>query len=404
MRARDIIAYAAASLGGYRGRTALVLLAMSISVASVVLLTALGEGAKRYVLGEFQTLGTHMLVVLPGKSETAGGAMGSVMGVTPRELTLEDARALRRNPAVVAVAPINVGEVNASWQGRSRSVGLLGTVKELNDIRHWKIARGQFLPQQDWDRSSPVCVLGDSVRRDLFGNHQALGQWLRVAQTRCRVIGLFARKGKTIDVNLDEEIALPVTLAQSLLNVSSLFRIIVGVRSQQDMEPVRRFIIDTIRKRHHGEEDITVITQDAVLKSFGNILSALSYGISGIAAISLVVAGILIMNVMLVVVAQRRPEIGLLKALGASRRQILLLIQAEAALLSLTGAALGLSIGLLGGWAIHAHYPDLQTTPPLWAVLAAIGVALATGLLFSLMPARQAARLDPVLALQQGHG
>ncbi len=404
MRARDVIGYGWSSLAGYRGRTALVLLAMSISVASVVLLTALGEGAKRYVLGEFQSLGTHMLVVLPGKSETAGGAIGNVMGITPRELTLEDARALKRNPAVVSVAPINVGEVEASWRGRSRSVGLLGTVRELNDIRHWKIARGQFLPQQDWDRSSPVCVIGDTVRRDLFGRHLALGQWLRVAQTRCRVIGLLARKGKTIDVNLDEEIIVPVALAQSLLNVSSLFRIIVGVRSQEEMDEVRQFIIDTIRKRHHGEEDITVITQDAVLKSFDNILSALTYGISGIAAISLVVAGILIMNVMLVVVAQRRPEIGLLKALGASRRQILLLILAEATLLSLMGAALGLLVGLIGSWAIHASFPDLQTTPPLWAVLAAIGVALITGLLFSLMPARQAARLDPVLALQQGHG
>jgi len=157
---------------------------MSISVASVVLLTALGEGARRYVLGEFQSLGTHMLVVLPGKSETAGGAIGNVMGITPRELTLDDARALKRNPAVVSVAPINVGEVEASWRGRSRSVGLLGTVRELNDIRQWKIARGQFLPEQDWDHSSPVCVVGDSIRKDLFGNHRALGQWIRIAKAR----------------------------------------------------------------------------------------------------------------------------------------------------------------------------------------------------------------------------
>jgi len=404
MRPRDVIGYGWGSLAGYRGRTLLVLLAMSISVASVLLLTALGEGARRFVLGEFQSLGTHMLVVLPGRSETAGGSFGTALGVTPRALTLDDARAIRRHPAIDAVAPLNIGEVEAQWRNRGRSIGLMGSSSELNRIRQWKMARGQFLPAVDWDRAPPVCVLGHRIRDELFGPQQAIGQWLRLGNSRCRVIGVFAAQGKTIDVNLDEQIIVPVALAQNLLNVSSLFRIIVGVRSQEQMDEARQFILDTLRRRHHGVEDVTVITQDAVLETFDNILSALTYGISGIAAISLLVAGILIMNVMLVVVTQRSAEIGLLKALGASRHHILLLILGEAALLSLIGAALGFAVGLGGSWAVRQWFPNLQSAPPPWAMIASVCVALGTGLLFSLLPARRAARLDPVLALQKGRG
>ncbi len=404
MRLRDVIGYGWGSLAGYRGRTLLVLLAMSISVASVLLLTALGEGARRFVLGEFQSLGTHMLVVIPGRSETAGSAFGNVMGVTPRPLTLDDARALQRHPAITAVAPLNIGEVEAEWRNRGRSIGIMGSTAELNRIRGWRIAQGRFLPPGDWEHAPPVCVLGHRIRNELFGRQSALGQWLRLGEYRCRVIGVLAAQGKTIDVNLDDQVVMPVAFAQSLLNVSSLFRIIVGVRSDRQLDEARRFIIDTLRERHHGEEDVTVITQDAVLQAFDNILSALTYGISGIAAISLLVAGILIMNVMLVVVTQRRSEIGLLKALGASRQAILLLFLAEAALLSLAGAALGFVVGIGGSWSVRLVFPDLQAQPPLWAMLSSVAVALLTGLLFSLLPARQAARLDPVEALQKGKG
>ncbi len=404
MRAADIVVFSWRSLAGYRGRSLMVLLAMSIGVASVLLLTALGEGARRFVLGEFQSLGTHMLVVLPGRSETAGGALGNALGVIPRALTLDDARALRRDPSIASVAPLNVGEVQVQWRGRGRSVGLMGSSRELIDIRGWRMAAGRFLPAVDWDRSPPVCVIGHRIRNELFGRHAAIGQWLRLGPQRCRIIGVLAAQGKTIDVNLDEQVIVPVALAQSLLNVPSLFRIIIAVRSQAQMEHARRFILDTLKRRHHGEEDVTVITQDAVLETFDNILSALTYGISGIAAISLIVAGVLVMNVMLVVVTQRRSEIGLLKALGASRRGILALILGEAALLSLLGAALGLAVGLSGSALIRSQYPDLQASPPLWALFASVGVALATGLLFSLLPARRAARLDPVDALQRGRG
>ena len=400
MIANDIVFYGWQSLKGYHARTLLMLLAMSISVASVLILTALGEGARRYVIGEFATLGTNLVIVMPGKSETSGAGIGNMMGVTPRDLTLEDARALTRHPSVVRVAPLNVGAVEASWQSRKREVSLMGTTAELLQVRQWKMASGQFLPSNDWDRATPVCVIGKKIRDEIFGAHAALGKWIRLGENRYRVIGIMASEGRSIGVDVQELVIIPVASAQALLNTPSLFRILIEAKSRESMPRVIDFAVDTIRKRHHGEEDVTVITQDAVIQTFDNILSALTYAVGGIAAISLAVSGILIMNVMLVAVAQRTAEIGLLKALGASRRHILSLILVEAMQLSLIGAAFGFIIGHAGSWMIRLFLPDLDAYPPLWAMLSSVLVALTTGLLFSLLPARKAARLDPVNALQ----
>ena len=397
----DYIRYSWQSLKGYRARTVLMLMAMSIGVASVLLLTALGEGARRYVNGEFASLGTNLVIVMPGKSETSGVGLNNMMGVTPRDLTLDDAQALTRHPAVTRIAPLNVGAVEASWQNRKREVTIMGSTHELLALRHWKLAAGQFLPADDWDRASPVCVIGKKIRDELFGAHAALGQCIRLGENRYRVIGIMASEGRSIGTDVQEAVIIPVASAQSLLNAPSLFRILIETRSRASMQPVIDFTVKTIRQRHHGEEDVTVITQDAVLQTFDKILAALTYGVGGIAAISLAVAGILIMNVMLVAVSQRTAEIGLLKALGASRDKIQLLILAEAVLLTLCGILLGFIIGLGGCWGLRLALPELQAYPPAWALLASFLVALTTGLVFSLMPARKAAKLDPVLALQR---
>ncbi len=402
MISSDIIFYGWQSLKGYRARTLLMLLAMSISVASVLLLTALGEGARRYVNNEFSSLGTNLIIVIPGRNETSGVGLSSMMGVTPRDLTLEDARALTRHRAVTRIAPLNVGAVEASWQNRKREITLLGSTHDLLPLRHWELDAGQFLPDLDWDRATPVCVIGKKIRDELFGAHAALGQWIRLGQNRYRVIGIMASEGRSIGMDVQETVIIPVASAQALLNTPSLFRIMIETKSRATMQGVIDFTVNTLRERHHGEEDVTVITQDAVLQTFDNILATLTYAVAGIAAISLVVAGILIMNVMLVAVSQRIAEIGLLKALGASRRKILLLILTEAMLLSLLGAAIGFIIGMTGSWGIRIALPEFEAYPPLWAMLASLLVALVTGLLFSLLPARKAARLDPVNALQ-GH-
>ncbi|MEA3411554.1 MAG: ABC transporter permease [Pseudomonadota bacterium] len=401
LRGADVLRYSLGSLQGFPSRTVLMLIAMAIGVCAVVVLTSLGEGARRYVIGEFSSLGTNLIIVIPGRSETSGINPSTMMGETPRDLTLDDARALLRSYSVRRVAPINVGSADVNWKGRSREAVILGSTHDLAAIRHWELGQGRFLPKVDLDRAAPVTVIGGKIRDELFGARHALGEWIRIGDRRFRVIGIMGSEGRSIGVDVQETVIVPIASAQQMFNTSSLFRLLVEARSRDAIEPVKRFVIKTIQERHQGEKDVTVITQDAVLNTFDRILGALTWAVGGIGAISLAVAGILIMNVMLVAVSQRTAEIGLLKALGASPRQIVTLFLSEAVLLSALGAVAGLLLGELGSLAIRHAFPVFPAHAPVWAVVMAPGVALLTGLLFSLMPARRAARLDPVLALSR---
>lgn len=395
----DILRYSWSALLAYPSRTFLMLTAMSIGVAAVVMLTALGEGARRYISNEFTSLGTNLVIVFPGYSETSGLNPIAMVGTTPRDLTLDDAQVLNRNPNIRRIAPINIGSVNARFQGRSREVPVMGSNYELLNIRHWKLSQGQFLPETDLDRATPVCVIGSKIRDELFDTQAAVGKWLHLGDRRFRVIGIMASEGRSIGVDVQDTIIIPVASAQQLFNTPSLFRILVEAKTRSVIEDVKQSTIEIIKERHQGKRDVTVITQDAVLLTFDRILSTLTYAIGGIAAISLAVAGILIMNVMLVAVSQRTAEIGLLKALGAPQGVIIRLILSEAIMLSAFGAITGLLLGELGCFAIRQAFPDLPVYAPVWAILTAVSVSLLAGFIFSLLPARQAARLDPVLAL-----
>ncbi len=399
LHSSDIATFSWQALRGYPARTLLMLLAMAIGVGSVVVLTALGEGARRYVMDEFSSLGTNLLIVFPGRSETTGIDPSAMMGETTRDLTLDDAKALLRSSRVKRIAPLNVGQVEASRGSRSREVVVIGANHDLLAVRHWEMGQGQFLPEMDLDRAAPVAVIGKIIRDELFGAERALGEWIRLGDRRFRVIGVVGSEGRSIGVDVQETVIIPVASTQQMFNTSSLFRILVEANNREDIEPAKQLIIEVLQKRHQGERDVTVVTQDAVLATFDKILGALTFAVGGIAAISLAVAGILIMNVMLVAVSERTAEIGLLKALGASRGQILLLILSEALLLSALGGLCGLGLGELGCWIIRQVFPILPAYAPAWVVGTVFGVALITGLLFSLLPARRAARLDPVLAL-----
>ncbi|MCK5003246.1 MAG: ABC transporter permease [Gammaproteobacteria bacterium] len=398
MRINDVIQFAFHAMQGYRTRTYLMLLAMAIGVASVVLLTSLGEGARLYVTQQFSSLGTNLLIILPGRSETTGG-MPPMMGETPRDLTLQDVAALQRSRYVKQLAPIVVGAAPVSYQQLEREVMIMGSTASLYSVRQLKLSRGQFLPELEITRASPECVLGHTLYKELFGNVSPLGKWVRVSEYRCRVIGVLEEEGVSLGMHMGEVLIMHAASAQTLFNVNSVFRILVEAQSQEVMEKLRQDVIKIISARHDGEDDITVLSQDALLKTFDRILTALTYSLGGIAAISLLVAGIMIMNVMLVAAAQRTTEIGLLKALGAPRKQIIMLFLTESACLSLIGAMLGLFFGLAGNWVLQHYFPDFPFQAPDWALWSAVGVALGTGLLFGLLPARHAANLDPVLAL-----
>ncbi len=399
MRPLDTIRFGLGSLGSNRVRTALMLLAMSIGVAAVVLLTGIGNGARLYIVDQFASLGTNLVIVIPGRAETANNTPATLIGETPRDLTLEDAAAVMRSELVERVAPLNIGELNAVRQGRERQVPVLGSSASFLAIHHLKLALGSFLPEEDWDIARPVCVLGSKVSQELFGREPAIGELIRLGGYRCRVIGILASEGRSLGFDTQEMVMVPVAFAQMLYNTSGLFRILVEGKDLESLERLKKHIKATIAKRHYGEEDVTIITQDSILATFDKILRSLTLTVAGIAAISLVVAGILIMNVMLMSVAQRTAEIGLCKALGGTRRQIMAMLVSEALLLSVIGGILGLLLGFAGSWGIAQVYPELTTTPPLWAVAAAMATALGTGLIFSLLPAGRAARLDPIRAL-----
>ena len=398
MKPADTLQFASLSLRSSPTRTLLMILAMSIGVAAVVVLTALGEGARRYVVGQFSSLGTNLLIVFPGRTETAGIGPGMLLGQIPREITLDDAEALLRSPAIRRLAPLTVGSSNISRGALNREVLVLGSNADLLDVRHMSIGQGEFLPRGDIDDTSPVCVLGAKIRRELFGPEPAIGEWIRLGDRRFRVIGVLEEQGESMGFNTDELVMVPVASAHMLFNTSGLFRILVEAKSRDTIAQAKRDT-ERIMFERHGERDVTVVTQDAVLATFDRILRALTLAVGGIAAISLSVAGILIMNVMLIAVSQRVREIGLLKALGAPAAQIRKLFFAEAALLSGIGSLAGLVLGEFGTFLIGQAYPVLPVAAPWWAVLAAFGTSLGTGILFSVWPARRAAKLDPVMAL-----
>jgi putative ABC transport system permease protein len=397
MSPADVFRFALRALRGHRLRTSLSLAGVAIGVGAVVILTALGEGARRYVTGQFQALGTNILILAPGRNETTGGMPG--LGGVPNDLTLDDMVAIRRQiPEVLWIAPVVMGTETVAYGERRRQVAVSGTTAEMKAIRQLRSARGRYLPEGELHRGEAVAVLGHKVARELFRDEDPVGHVIRVGAWRARVIGVTVPRGMQLGLDMDDLVVVPVAAAMRLFNRRSLFRVFIQVRSAQEVETARAKVVHLLTERH-GEEDVTCITQDAVMTGFGAILTALTVALAAIAAVSLGVAGIGIMNVMLVSVSERTREIGLLKAVGAGRGQVLAVFLAEAVVLSTCGGLLGLAAGQAGVRALVALYPALPAQPPPWAVAAALGVSAAVGAVFGVLPARRATRLDPVAAL-----
>lgn len=399
MRTIDVFALAAGALVKHRLRSGLSLVGVSIGVASVVLLTALGEGARRYVGGQFQSLGTNLLIVIPGKTDTTGGIPG--LGGAPNDLTLQDAEALRRGiPRARLVVPITLGNDLVEHRERGRQVSVVGTTPGFLEARKLHVARGSFLPEVDPERGAPLAVLGSKIARELFVDENPIGGVVRIGGARMRVLGVLEPRGTQLGMDLDQVVVIPVATAMRLFDESSLFRVLIQVSAFQESESVRKSAIGILSERH-GEEDVTVVTQDSVVGALSSILQRLTWALAGIAAISLAVAGIGIMNVMLVSVSERTAEVGLLRAVGARRRQVVALFLAEAVLLSSAGGLAGLALSLALTRGLRWYFPDFPAGAPPWAIAAAVGVSLAVGATFGVLPARKASRVDPVLALSR---
>ncbi len=397
MSAEDTFRFAITAILQQPRRAGLSLLGVVIGVVAVIFLTALGEGARRYVTEQFLSLGTDVIVVIPGKTETTG-MMPGFTG-TPNDLTLDDARALlRRIPEAIRIAPISMGSETVSYGNKSRQVVILGSTSDFFELRGIPIAVGTRLPEGDIDRGANVTVLGQETARELFGGENPVGKSIRIGEWRIRVIGVNGPRGTHLGQNLDEVSIVPVATGMRMFNRTSLFRIMIQLRPHSDVEKVRRKIEAVILDRH-DEIDVTCMMPDSVVDSLAAIVSTLTLVLVGIAAISLAVAGIGIMNVMLVAVSERRAEIGLLKAVGATHRQVLQIFLMESLVISTSGGLIGLAVGYATVHFATWLYPALPAVAPLWAVISVLGLSVCAGGVFGVLPARRAMRLDPVIAL-----
>jgi putative ABC transport system permease protein len=396
MKFFDLLAFAAGALRGHRLRTALSVAGVAVGIAAVIVLTALGEGARRYVRQEFMSLGSNLLIIMPGKVETTGAMP---FGGVTHDLTLDDFRALARLPRTRTAAPVAVATETVTHGDRGRAVPIIGTTAGYLHVRHLDIAAGSFLPPGDPEQGGNEMVIGQKIARELFpGGENPLGQVVRAGPWRFRVVGVLGARGRSIGFDLDDVVFVPVETAMRMFNRASLFRVLIEVRVYQEMADAKRDVLALMRERHRTD-DVTVITQDSVVGAFSKILDALTLALVGIASVSLAVAGVGIMNVMLVSVTERRAEIGLLKAVGAADGQVLAAFLVEAALLALIGGVAGVALGAAAVRVFVDIYPTFPAAPPAWAVAAALSVSLLVGISFGVWPARRATRLDPVTAL-----
>ena len=399
MRLIDLIRYTLLALRRQRVRSVMLLTAVGLGVGAVVVLTALGEGARGYVMGEFAFLGKDTVIMFPGRKETTG-AMPPITGAASRAITLEEVAVLERTvPGVTSLAPLVIGNAPVSYKSRERESIVLGTTAAFFAIRQLEIGQGSNLPELSLNEGKQVAVIGQKLKTELFDNRRAIGQWIRLRDYRFRVIGVLTGSGDSFGADLSEAIFIPVASAQSVFNIHGLFRVMLKVQENYQVEDVKSQISKRMQALHEGEQDVTIISPDAMLSTFDDILRVMTLGVAGIAAISLVVSGILVMNVTLMSVKQRTAEIGLLKAVGAPAAQVRTLFLTEAALIATAGALVGMLLGRLLVAVGRQIYPSVPFVTPVWAMWSALGLAVGTALVFAWLPAQQAARMEPVDAL-----
>lgn len=399
MRFADLLRFSLLALRRQRFRSGMLLTAVGLGVAAVVILTALGEGARGYVLGEFAYLGKDTVIMFPGRKETTGG-MPPMTGTAAHDITLEEMAVLERAvPGVTSMAPMIVGNGPVSFKARVRDSMVLGTTAAFFAIQKLELAQGSALPDLALGEGKQVAVIGQKLKEALFDNGRAVGQWIRLRDSRFRVVGVLAGTGSSFGADLSEAIFIPVASAQSVFNVNGLFRVLLKVKENHAVEAVKTNIAKQMQLLHDGEQDVTIVSPDSMLSTFDDILKVMTLAVAGIGAISLVVSGILVMNVTLMSVKQRTAEIGLLKAVGAPATQVRTLFLTEAALIAAAGALVGMAVGNIIVLIGRQLYPNVPFATPVWALWASLALAVGTALLFAWLPAQQAANLEPVDAL-----
>jgi putative ABC transport system permease protein len=379
-------------------RSALSIVGIAIGVGSVILLTSIGQGARLYVASELQQFGTNILQVTPGKTETFG--IPGVMGGTTHKLTIDDAEALRRVPGVEAIVPAVIGQARVVAGEHGRDVYIYGVNHAAPEIWKVRARQGSFLPEGDPRVGAQVAVLGPKLKRELFGERNAIGSWVRAAGLRLRVIGVMEPKGRVLGFDMDDCAYVPVATAMGMFNVDELHEIDVAFAQETSPATVVAGVRRTLTDRHGGTEDFTVITQAAMLGVFDRIMNMVTAGVAAIAAVSLLVGAVGILTVMWISVGERTHEIGLARAIGATALQIRGMFLLEAVALSTVGGLAGLGGALGLAHAARLVLPGLAVSTPAAVVVLALAVTSLAGLASGIAPAQRAARLDPIEALR----
>ncbi|MBO9998723.1 MAG: ABC transporter permease [Cyanobacteria bacterium SID2] len=384
-------------------RSSLTMLGIIIGNASVIATIGVGQGAQKFVTEQVSSLGTNLLFIIPGSPEAQNRPVYS-----PQTLILEDAIAIAEQvPAVAEVAPqLNSSEL-VSYRNKNVSSLLYGTTPELLSVRDFDVAKGRFITDLDVKRNQQVVAIGSELADRLFGDLNPIGETIRIKNATFTVVGVMQPKGSTFGTNLDETVFVPVTtMANRIVGETSPYGLMVtfinvSIEDESQMDAAKFQIENLLRLRHNitDEDDFTVRSQKDLQETTSAITGALTVLLAAVASISLLVGGIGIMNIMLVSVTERTQEIGLRKAVGATQTDILMQFTIEAVLLAAMGGLVGTGIGI-SGILLISQFTNFQAGLSMTAIVLATGVSGGIGLIFGVLPARRAAKLDPIVALR----
>jgi putative ABC transport system permease protein len=397
MHIQDFIQLTTNAVRSQRMRSFLTALGIAVGIGSVVLLTSLGEGLHRYMLAEFTQFGTNLIGINPGRVTTHGVSGALISNVRP--LSIEDGQALKKISQVVDVVAVVQGNAAVKAGKKQRRATVYGIDPAAPEVFKLQMATGKFLPDDPPRAARSFAVLGSKVREELFGSGQVLGKRIRIGSERFRIIGSMESKGQMLGFDLDDAVWIPTAKALAMFNRESLMEIDVlykeGSSADEVSDQIKKILI-----ARHGSEDFTITTQEKMLDVLGNILNILTLAVAGLGGISLLVGGVGILTIMTIAVNERTNEIGLLRALGSEKNQILGIFLGEAVILASIGGLAGLVLGIGGAWLLGVLVPALPTHASWTYVIAAELLAAVIGLLAGILPARRAAALKPVDALR----